>query len=471
MAALQADVGAKPRTHVQTRGSRKASRSSVGSAAGDSHPKRSVSRSSATSTGGEEVVRPVNGSPHPGRQTNFTDPAKHAASELSAEYLRQKSGADSSAGIGQPPRNSDGVASDLSSIDVVELKLDLSEEEDNSKTSSPMHNAGNRGVMIRADSFFEKELEQTLDDRDRSRSISKSPDIDAENSHMYERSTGFLGNKSLSPQNSYVEVKTKQPPTPPPRSASTEVMAAYSHLPDGSVQIPITHLDRQPPKSPRSPDDRIAFNPGYTRQQQYTAGPRPFPVPRHLNVTSTGMATAPGHTVTNTRPMNYSAAPLHLVSPTNTNHPMVSKIPVYQHRLQSNTMSQHGATSPTSPPYSTQAFHTFGGRGRQQNQAQSVMRMQPPNHRDFAASGFYDNNMNSNVDLGPTVAQQPQQGHHSTLPTRFVAQRPGLPQSISGGNKTFYVVGDASRAPPQHGKVQFRQDAGQDDPNQKPVFL
>lgn len=461
MSALQSDVAVKPRTNVQMRGSRKASRSSVGSnnAANESYSRRS--RSSA----GEEV-KPMNGSPHPGRQTNFADPARQAAATLSAEYLRQKSSSEGGARHSQPPRNSDGVASDLSSIDVIELKLDLSEEEDNSRpspadTNLPLPPGAHGGT----NSFFEKGLEQSLDDRDRSRSISKSPDIDAENSHMYVRSAGFRGNKGLSPQNSFVETKARQPPTPPPRSASTEVMAAYSHLPDGSVQIPITHLDRQMPKSPRSPDDRIAFNPGYTRQ--YAGGPRPFPVPRNANAGNSGVATLPGHIAVNTRPANY-AAPLHLVSPTSSGHSMVSRIPVYQHRMPNHAMSQSNTTSPTSPPYSTQAFHTFGGRGRQ-NQAPPPIRMHPNTQRDFA-SGMYDNNMNSNLDFGPS-AQPQHQGAHSTLPTRFVTQRPGLPQSISGGNKTFYVVGDTNRGAPQHNKVQFRQDPGQEDPNQKPVFL
>jgi len=348
-------------------------------------------------------------------------------------------------------------------LDIAVLKLDLSEEEEEViKPDLPPRNKI-------TDSFFEAELEKTLDEPARSsRSASKSPDIETANSssHMYVRSAGFRG-RTLSPpgarnktQTTDIQLSPTQTseglnskpviPKPSPRPSNIPLKSSANYgrpsadhgrasagYERGDVEIPITHLPAGkvprsngsipvPTRLNQSPVSPVNFSSGGTRlgsrKTPPSKSPRPFPVPR-----------------SNIPVMQSSSA--FAISP---------------HYARPSPSSQ-----PTSPQYGKQVFHTFGGRGRQNHRTPS------PSVTSSATQGRRSvDNLASGADgiRSPPVSSLRSPRYISVTP------RPQLP--LSAGNRTFYVVADPSNSRQLPNKTPSRYDFNEDDKStQKPVFL
>ncbi|KAF6038202.1 hypothetical protein EB796_003473 [Bugula neritina] len=376
-------------------------------------------------------------------------------------------------------------------LDIAVLKLDLSEEEEEViKPDLPPRNKI-------TDSFFEAELEKTLDEPARSsRSASKSPDIETANSssHMYVRSAGFRG-RTLSPpgarnktQTTDIQLSPTQTseglnskpeiPKPSPRPSNIPLKSSANYgrpsadygrasagYERGDVEIPITHLPAGkvprsngsipvPTRLNQSPVSPVNSSSGGTRSGSRktppSKSPRPFPVPRsNIPVMQSSSARS------NTTPVSSG---LHLVSPTK---PAVSPQYIRPFAISPHYARPSLSSQPTSPQYGKQVFHTFGGRGRQNHRTPS------PSVTSSATQGRRSvDNLASGADgiRSPPVSSLRSPRYISVTP------RPQLP--LSAGNRTFYVVADPSNSRQLPNKTPSRYDFNEDDKStQKPVFL
>lgn len=378
----------------------------------------------------------------------------------------------------------------IEEVDVVELRLDLSDEDDKEVTSTvieppelparPEMPMSRRMVDTVASSsrsdrpsqhqqesdslVFNRQLESPLrENRQNSRSVSRSPefDLDDNSSHMYTRSAGFRS-RNMSPRGarsrqSSTDTETSlnqiSPDTELPPAGLRYTPPSKLPVRIGPVEIPVTHIAPNNSSLLRypQPDDRPAFNPGFVvnyPSSPRSPTPRPFPVPR----SNIPVMTLPGNVRSNMFPAEPAvtsqrtnqAGALHMVSPTRpTGIPSPPRRQIFAGAKE--------ASQPLSPPQQQQrygnslGFHTFGGRGRQR-QSPPVLKSPPLQERmPFA---------NANSGLRPPR-------YHST--------NSRLNQTLPSSNKTFYVVTDSSKQPATRGP--FRYDFNEDETPQKPVFL
>lgn len=353
----------------------------------------------------------------------------------------------------------------------VELRLELSDEE---------HVVSMPKSRTVDSSGYERQLEDSLERKSRmSRSSSKSPDLDANNSHMYIRSTGFRAKPAVSPRShsSSTAGSIHSPDQMSQRSASVDNSSVHSQNSikystrlslnsptDGATEIPITHLSSPAsPRAPVSPDERPAYNPGYlseslrkgTRQHasyQNTDTPiayAPTPQPRSPNY-----ITPPTYQQLTSLHLSSQEQPHQMYSP--------SSDPPYA-VPRTNYHAQPRQQTPRHLEQNSSGFHTFSGRGSGQVPPPPPVRTHFHNIQRPTTLTPSQGVLSLGLDGTPHLS--------STLPTRFVSQHHHQPNQT---NKYYYVTqspkSPSNRRAPNSRSPTTRYQFDEDSPHE-PVVL
>ncbi|XP_067950772.1 USP6 N-terminal-like protein [Watersipora subatra] len=399
-------------------------------------------------TNGDQVVNVCSVSPAGGNRTSAQSITPKLVSPTRQAYvLETHISVESSSRPVSFHHSSESAVSD-----VVELRLDLSEDDEmeaNPRTS----------MTHKEKQMFDEELKQTLAEHTRSsRSASRSPEIDIEDnsSHMYTRNAGFRS-RNLSPPGPRSRLSSNETEIPVTHM-SPEAEAARSsfgvvppsRLPLRDVRIPVRHLsptNQSGAVSPRFPTplERPALIPASfpVVQPKSTPAPttRPFPVPRS-NIPVKSNSNVRHHRTP--EPVTQHTVGLHMVAPPSPQQ-RVTKVPSPPRRQMASSKSEHfyqHAHQP-SPAKRPHGFHTFGGRDKREIPKRGVASPTSPSNQTFD---------NSQGDTRPYVIAN--SSHHQTLPTT---------------HRTFYIVSDQNKQPNSRGPARY--DFNEDDSSQHPVLL